>query len=286
MRTDTIFYQLFQTFPRLLWELLDRDPDLAASYEFSSREVKELSFRLDGVFLPKEPQQPIYFLEGQYQRVESFYWRFITEIFVYLNQYQPVHDWLGVVLFSSRAVDPGLPRVYGGLGQQLRILYLDELALGSDSPLEQQILALIVESETAALQRIQGLQAGIRGVGDVSQQQVILELVEKIAAYKFKNLSREEIEAMFTMEDLKQTRYVQELMAEKLQEGRHLGRQEGRQEGEQAIILRQLTRRLGSLTPAIQAQIQNLSLTALEALAEALLDFTDLDDLAQWLNQY
>ncbi|GAB4216869.1 MAG: Rpn family recombination-promoting nuclease/putative transposase [Synechococcales cyanobacterium] len=274
MRTDTIFYQLFQTFPRLLWELLDQDPDLASSYEFSSREVKELAFRLDGVFLPQEAHQPIYFLEVQYQRVETFYWRFITEIFVYLNQYQPEHDWLGVVLFSSRTVDPGLPRVYRSLEQQLRILYLDELAFGNDSPLEQQILALIIRPEGEARQQVERLQAGIRGLDDVSQQQVILELVEKIAAYKFKNLSREEIEAMFTMEDLKQTRYVQELMAEKLQEG------------ERAIILKQLTRRLGSLSPAIETQVQNLSVTELEALAEALLDFTDLDDLSQWLSQH
>ncbi|GAB4217575.1 MAG: hypothetical protein OHK0012_22440 [Synechococcales cyanobacterium] len=103
-------------------------------------------------------------------------------------------------------------------------------------------------------------------------------MVEKIAAYKFKNLSREEIEAMFTMDDLKQTRYVQELMAEKLQEGR--------QEGELILVFRLLTRRLGSLTPDIQTQVQNLSLTELEALAEALLDFTDLDDLSQWLSQH
>ncbi|GAB4217577.1 MAG: hypothetical protein OHK0012_22450 [Synechococcales cyanobacterium] len=105
--------------------------------------------------------------------MESFYWRFLTEIFVYLNQYQPEHDWLGVVLFSSRAVDPGLPRVYCGLTQQLRILYLDELPFGNDSPLEQQILALIIHPESEARQQVERLQAGIRRLDDASQQQVI-----------------------------------------------------------------------------------------------------------------
>ncbi|MEN9204691.1 MAG: hypothetical protein Q6J68_05480 [Thermostichales cyanobacterium SZTDM-1c_bins_54] len=41
------------------------------------------------------------------------------------------------------------------------------------------------------------------------------------------------------MEELKQTRYVQELMAEKLNEGR--------QEGELAIVLKLLSGKLGSL---------------------------------------
>lgn len=42
MRTDTLFYQLFQTCPELLFEILGQDPALAQSYEFSSREVKQL----------------------------------------------------------------------------------------------------------------------------------------------------------------------------------------------------------------------------------------------------
>ncbi len=52
MKTDSIFYRLFQDYPALLFELLGQDPSLAASYEFSSREVKELAFRLDGIFIP------------------------------------------------------------------------------------------------------------------------------------------------------------------------------------------------------------------------------------------
>lgn len=54
MKTDTIFYQIFQTFPDLLFELLEESTEQAQEYEFSSREVKELARRFDGIFLPKD----------------------------------------------------------------------------------------------------------------------------------------------------------------------------------------------------------------------------------------
>jgi hypothetical protein len=49
------------------------------------------------------------------------------------------------------------------------------------------------------------------------------------------------------------------------------------------LDLRLLNRRCGPLTDATTAQIQALPLGQLEALADALLDFTGPDDLATWL---
>jgi predicted transposase/invertase (TIGR01784 family) len=68
-----------------------------------------------------------------------------------------------------------------------------------------------------------------------------------------------------------------------LQEGEQKGRQEGRQEGELALILRQLTRRVGTITPEVEAQVRRLSLTQLDNLGEALLDFSQASDLDGWL---
>jgi hypothetical protein len=52
-----------------------------------------------------------------------------------------------------------------------------------------------------------------------------------------------------------------------------------------ALILRQLTRRLGSLPDALRTQVEQLPLPQLEALAEALLDFQSLADLEAWLGK-
>ena len=72
------------------------------------------------------------------------------------------------------------------------------------------------------------------------------------------------------------------------QEGKEEFLQEGRQEGlqrEQALILRQLMRRIGSLAPEMQEQVQALSLAQLEFLGEALLDFAEAGDLVNWLRE-
>jgi Domain of unknown function (DUF4351) len=65
--------------------------------------------------------------------------------------------------------------------------------------------------------------------------------------------------------------------------GERIGFEQGRQEGELTLILRQLSRRVGGITPDIEAEIRALSLTKLETLGEALLDFSKPSDLRDWL---
>jgi predicted transposase YdaD len=67
------------------------------------------------------------------------------------------------------------------------------------------------------------------------------------------------------------------------QEWREEFLQEGRQEGEAELVLRLLTRRIGAVSPEVRSQIQTLSLTQIEALCEALLEFSAPSDLMNWL---
>lgn len=82
MRTDTLFYRLFQTFPQLVFQLLDRE--VVTGYTFTSVEVKEKGFRFDGIFTPPidNLHEPIYFIEVQFQANSNFYWQFLSEIFL------------------------------------------------------------------------------------------------------------------------------------------------------------------------------------------------------------
>lgn len=59
--------------------------------------------------------------------------------------------------------------------------------------------------------------------------------------------------------------------------------EQGIEQGERSLILRLLTRRIGEVSPNLRSQIQSLSLKQLEALGEALLDFSQPDDLVNWL---
>jgi predicted transposase/invertase (TIGR01784 family) len=62
--------------------------------------------------------------------------------------------------------------------------------------------------------------------------------------------------------------------------------QEGEERGERSLVLRQLTRRIGEVSPERRSQIQALSLPQLEALGEALLDFTKPEDLHEWIRSH
>ncbi len=59
--------------------------------------------------------------------------------------------------------------------------------------------------------------------------------------------------------------------------------EEGRQEGRQELIIRQLNRRIGEIQPPLIQQIRTLPIEQLELLGEALLDFSTVANLEQWL---
>jgi len=75
----------------------------------------------------------------------------------------------------------------------------------------------------------------------------------------------------------------QSILREGRAEGLEQGLIQGRTVGERALVLKQLTRKLGSLSPEVTTKVSALSLEELESLAEALLDFTSVGDLESWL---
>ena len=185
MRTDTIFYQLFQTFSTLLFELIGQSPSLAKGYEFTSREIKELARRFDGIFLPKTDygSKIIYFVEVQFQVKSDFYYRFFTEIFVYLGQYKPKNDWRAVAVFASRSLDPGVPMQYRGLvnAEQVLFVYLDELESPVSPSFGMGIVQLVVENEQAAeLQGKQLIEKARQELEDRAFKQKVIEFIETI----------------------------------------------------------------------------------------------------------
>jgi len=64
MKTDSIFYQLFQTSPNIFFELIGRSFTEGDSYEFKSVAVKQTNLTIDGVFLPlsESSSQIVYFV--------------------------------------------------------------------------------------------------------------------------------------------------------------------------------------------------------------------------------
>jgi Domain of unknown function (DUF4351) len=55
------------------------------------------------------------------------------------------------------------------------------------------------------------------------------------------------------------------------------------EQGERTLVIKQLTRKLGNLSPELLARVNSLHIDRLEALAEDLLDFKQVVDLERWL---
>jgi predicted transposase/invertase (TIGR01784 family) len=265
MRRDTIFYQLFRQSPTLLFELISQPPKDADGYTFDSVEVKETSFRMDGVFVPPNPSGNVYFCEVQFQPDELFYERILSEISIYIYRHRNLFaDWRVIVIYPSRSLEQSDSSVVIDLLASGRIVrvYLDELGAVGELPIGLGLMVL------TTLEGDEAKAEARRLVGQAQGSRDIIDLLSTIIVYKFKNLSRDEVDALLGI-DLEQTRVYQEAQID----------------GEQRLVLKQLTRKLGNITPEIRSRVSSLTIDRVESLGEDLLYFTSMTDLEAWLSQ-
>ena len=265
MRRDTIFYQLFRQSPTLLFDLISQPPLDADRYSFDSVEVKETSFRMDGVFVPPNPSGVVYFCEVQFQTDELLYERMLSEISIYIYRHRNLFsDWRAIAIYPSRSLEQSDRNVVVDMLASGRIVqvYLDELGAVSELPIGLGLMVLTTLDGNEAKTEARRL------IDRNKESAAIINLVSTIVLYKFDTLSRDEVDLMLGIE-LQQTRVYQEAKAD----------------GEQILVLKILTRKLGNITPEIRARVNSLTIERLESLGEDLLDFTSIADLEGWLSQ-
>jgi predicted transposase/invertase (TIGR01784 family) len=307
VRTDAIFYQLFKRFPSFLFSLTNQIPEQAKDYRFASVEIKETAFRIDGVFLPPEnaSNKTIFFAEFQCQSDEDLFHRFFSESLLYLYRNKVEYDdWYGVFIFSKRSLEPKDKNTHRSLlnSDQIQRIYLDELDGSAQQPIGVQLVRLITMSETETMAQAKRLVERTQSEEiPLFSKKEIIDLITTIAVYKFTNLSRQEVETMLGVR-LEESRVYQEAKSEGITEGKAAGITEGKaagitegkaagivegqlQEG-RSLVIRQLKRRIGKVSSSLQSQIETLSLNEIEALGEALLDFTTEADLVTWLQSH
>jgi predicted transposase/invertase (TIGR01784 family) len=117
MKTDVIFYELIKELPQIFFELINKPDTNPNIYTFIAPEIKQQSFRLDGLFTTIKgfENEPLYFVELQTYKDEEFYERLFGEIFVYFRQYKPANsDWYAIVIYDKRIHEtPPHPRYSG-----------------------------------------------------------------------------------------------------------------------------------------------------------------------------
>ncbi len=219
MKTDAIFYEIFKEFPKFFFELIGKPEINLNAYEFTAPEIKQKSFRLDGVFSPRAEfsNEPLYFVEIQFYKDDEFYDRLFTSIFLYFTQYQPPQpDWFAIVIYDKRSNERSYPPRYNSLLEpHLRRFYLDELENTPDDSLEIGIVRLVVESENKVGNFAKTLiNKAKEELTDTLTQRKVIEFIETIVIYKFPHLSREDIEAMLDLNLLKETKVYQEAKEE------------------------------------------------------------------------
>ena len=314
MKTDHWFYGLFQSAPDLITLLLpaagaalpnlaaDRPtgppaPTLAADapgdalYRFEAPELKSANHRLDGALWPRgdergSPEQPVVLLEVQMHAKADFNHRLWAQTARFTQLHPRVQHLEVVVVVPHRRLKLGpiqLPRQLQTFLADVHWLSLRELGQqpGLDPLLGLLTLPVLPKPE-------------IRGATDriLKPRPDLVEVVLSILGERFPHLTREEIMALINLptDHLRHTRLAQDWMAE----GEARGRLEGEAQGEArgrateaaAVALRQLNRRCGPLSEATTARIQALPLEQLEALTEALLEFSGPADLAAWLSAH
>ena len=219
MRTDGIFYDLFLKFPSVFFELMGGSARDAEDYDFTSVEVKELAFRIDGVFEPDEDSDlPIWFVEAQAQPKENLYERLFTEAFIYLRQQRPDRDWRAAVFYLSRSIEC-LPRhdwyrEFFESGRLQRI-YLDELPPSTSLGIELARLVVLPPAQVGD-RACELLQRSRVEFSEVTRQEEFLKLVVDITIQKFPQKNRQEIEAMLKTgtDAIKHTAFYQDIAGE------------------------------------------------------------------------
>jgi predicted transposase YdaD len=278
MKTDKLFYRIFLNQPSLIGELLPEIPP-HCQFEYSAPVVKEKEVRLDGLLTPvsDNPDLPLIFLEAQMQKDTEFYSRYFTGLFVYLHQYKITQIWRGLLILKNHSQDLGSGIPYQDLlNYRVKRFYLEDLLKQEELSPNLALLRLIIIPESEASSQAQKILKSANSEAEFRRQ---LDLIEAILVNKFPNLTIEDIQKMLDLKtaDITQTRFYQQVL--------EIGEKKGEKKGQINLIIRQLTHRCGNLTSTQTDKVRELSLTQLEALGEALLDFQNLSDLDNWFLQ-
>jgi predicted transposase/invertase (TIGR01784 family) len=271
MKRDTLYYQIFKEFPELLFLLTGAPPQNAAGYRFSSVEVKEPTFRIDGVFEPLvlDGTGTMYLAEVQMQPDPRLYERTFAELFaLFYRSRELYNDWKCVMFYLSRSTEQKVTHPYRALleSDQVQVIYLDELGNIRDLPLIMSLAVLPTVPPKKAPAEARDILA--RAKEQPEQYAVILELVTRVMSYMFIDQSPQEIDQMLDIQ-FEETRVYKDTYAK----------------GKLDIVLRQLGQNCGQLSIELVREVTTLPINKLEALGDALLKFKKVKDLEKWLRE-
>ncbi|HEX3149464.1 MAG TPA: Rpn family recombination-promoting nuclease/putative transposase [Gemmataceae bacterium] len=264
MKRDPLFFELFKELPGCFFQLIGRPESDAQRFELEAIEYKATSVRLDGVFRPREATiDPVYLWEVQYYSSNKVYANLLTKIGHFLDHGDPAQDWVAVVIYPSRTTEQKNLHPYRSLieSDQLVRIYLDELPPARPDQYEFGILELIAAKPEAALSKAKALVPRVKAAQRPKHfERLLLQFIETVILYQFPQWSRNEVEKMLQVTDIRQTRVYQEALEEGREEGRVEGRVEVLEElAKKMIKLGRPVSEITQLTGLTTAQVRKLT---------------------------
>ncbi|BAY42532.1 hypothetical protein SAMD00079811_01090 [Scytonema sp. HK-05] len=194
-----------------------------------------------------------------YTRLKREYGCQIEQVVIFLQQTT------SEIVFRQEYVDTNTRHRY----RVIRIWEQDPTPLLANPALLPLATLARSDSPNSLLEQV---AAAVGMIEENDERQNISACTQILAGLRFnKNLIRQ----LFREEIMQESVIYQDILQK--------GEQRGKKQEALALILRQLPRRIGSVSPQLQEQIRSLSVPQLEDLGEALLDFSSETDLINWL---
>ena len=221
MKTDPLFYELFQAAPQTFFELVQITPPCA--YRFESITVKTSEKRIDGVLEPADASQPFYFLEVQAFPDETIYWRTLREVATFFEQRPHLKDreWQASVLWLDKADDPGVGTLHLLTSPpNARLVSFDLIQLLKQLPetsLALNVLRpLLVQDEREVRENVVQWVENIRQATaqDANLEERLIGVLSQMIEEKFKTLNYKELSKMLRLTPFHETESFREALKE------------------------------------------------------------------------
>ncbi|NJM72770.1 MAG: DUF4351 domain-containing protein [Scytonema sp. RU_4_4] len=236
---------------------LNLEPIRADSVTFLqiSNQILHLEFQTS----PKSTPPLDFRMLDYYTRLKRQYWCEIEQVLIFLQATS------SEIVFNTQYIDKKTRHEY----RVIRLWEEDPTPLLANPALLPLATLARTDSPQDLLEQV---AAAVDMIEERDERQNISACVQVLAGLRFpKNL----ITHLFREEVMKESVIYQDILQK--------GEERGKKQEALELILRLLTRRFGAIEPEIQQQIRTLSITQLEELAEALLDFSNPSDLVNYL---
>ncbi|MBW4627242.1 MAG: DUF4351 domain-containing protein [Brasilonema octagenarum HA4186-MV1] len=236
---------------------LNLEPIRADSLTFLqiSNQILHLEFQTS----PKSTPPLDFRMLDYYTRLKRQYWCDIEQVLILLQATS------SEIVFHTQYVDKKTRHEY----RVIRLWEEDPTPLLANPALLP--LATLARSDSPQ-DLLEQVAAAVDMIESREERQNISACVQVLAGLRFpKNLMRQ----LFREEIMQESVIYQDILQK--------GKEQGKKQEALELILRLLTRRFGVIESEVQQQIRSLSITQLEELAEALLDFSNPSDLVNYL---